>query len=240
LSTGDPRGLTVATGPGAAEARAPTSRARTRAAEPVSRRARKKRATKQAIYEAGVRLFMERGYQETTVDDIADAADISRATFFNYYASKAAILHEIAAEALDYARRTFDREFGRQSVTLRAKIRASLERFAMIVERNPRYYQTVFLDAMRSQAGFVAANREAATNLIDVLTGHMRAAQRAGELNAALDPNQLAEMLTGIYMYAILSYILQGCSGSLVERIGKAAEIFLEGCQACSTQPGDG
>lgn len=215
----------------------PATAQETRAADqaataPTSRRARKKRATKRAIYDAGVRLFMERGYNETTIDDIANAADISRATFFNYYASKAAILHEIAADALEYARHTFDREFGRQGVSLIAKIRASLERFAMIVERNPRYYQTVFLDAMRSQAGFVAANRDAANKLIDVLTGHLRGAQQAGELNPTLDPLQLAEMLTGIYMYAILNYILKGCRGSLVERIGKAAQIFLEGCQA--------
>ncbi len=176
---------------------------------PVSRRARKKRATKQAIYEAAVRLF-------------------------NYYVSKAAVLHEIAGEALAYARRTFDREFGRRDVPVRTKIRASLERFALIVERNPRYYQTVFLDAMRSQAGFVIANRTAAKTLIDVLTGHLRAAQRAGEIDPEPDPHQLAEMLTGIYMYAILSYILQGCRGSLIERIGKAADIFLDGCQARS------
>ena len=218
-------------------ARTPDTQQRTRgtaprAAMPTSRRARKKQATRQAIYDVAIRLFMERGYEQTTIDDIAGTADISRATFFNYYASKPEILHEIAAEALEYARCTFDRNFARQGDSVAEKVRRSLKCFAMIVERDPRYYQTVFLDAMRSQAGFVAANRDAANNLIEVLTGHMRAAQRAGELNPSLDAGQLAEMLTGIYMYAILSYILKGCTGSLVERIDKAAVIFLEGCQA--------
>lgn len=203
-----------------------------RATTPTSRRARKKQATRRAIYDVAIRLFMERGYDATTIDDIAGAADISRATFFNYYASKPEILHEIAAEALEYARATFDRNFSRTSDPVAEKVRKSLRSFAMIVERDPRYYQTVFLDAMRSQAGFVAANRDAANDLINDLTGHMRAAQHAGELNPSLDAGQLAEMLTGIYMYAILSFILQGCTGSLVERIDKAAMIFLEGCQA--------
>lgn len=199
---------------------------------PTSRRDRKKQATKRAIYDVAIRLFMERGYEETTIDDITGTTDISRGTFFNYYASKADILHEIAAEALEFARCTFERNFARPGEPVAEKIRRSLRCFAMIVERDPRYYQTVFLDAMRSQAGFVAANRDVARNLIEALSGHMRAAQRAGELNPSLDPSQLAEMLTGIYMYAILSYILKGCPGSLVERIDKAAEIFLEGCQA--------
>ncbi|MBM5810541.1 MAG: TetR family transcriptional regulator [Gammaproteobacteria bacterium] len=214
------------------DARQPVRVTGPRAVTPTSRRARKKQATRQAIYDVAIRLFMERGYDETTIDDIAGAADVSRATFFNYYASKPEILHEIAAEALEYARCTFDRNFSRAGDSIAEKVRRSLRSFAMIVERDPRYYQTVFLDAMRSQAGFVAANRDAANRLINDLTGHMRAAQRAGELNPSLDAGQLAEMLTGIYMYAILSYILKGCSGSLVERIDKAAMIFLEGCQA--------
>lgn len=198
----------------------------------VSRRARKKRATKQAIYKVAVRLFMKQGYRETTIGDITDAADVSRSTFFNYYASKAEILHEIAAEALDFARCTFDRNFAQPGESIGEKIRGSLRCFAMIVERDTRYYQTVFLDAMRSQAGFIAANQEAASRLINGLTQHLHNAQRAGELNPSLDASQLAEMLTGIYMYAILSYILKGCPGSLVEQIDKAGEIFLQGCQA--------
>jgi AcrR family transcriptional regulator len=199
---------------------------------PVSMRERKKRATKQAIYDAAVRRFMDHGYDATTVDDIARDADVSRATFFNYYPTKEAILHAIAADALEYARKTFDREFENKSASIRDKIKRSLERFASIVERNPKYYQTVFLDALRSQAGMVAVNRDAVNNLMSALTQDFSNAQQRGELDRTLDPAQLAEMLTGIYLHTILNYILGGCVGSVVERIGKAAEIFLDGCKA--------
>lgn len=197
----------------------------------ISRRERKKRATKQAIYDVAVACFIEHGYDETTIDEIAEKVDIARATFFNYYPSKTAILHEIAAEAMDYARKTFDREFKNESASIRDKLRRSAGRFASIVERNPRYYQTVFLDAMSSQTGSVKSNQDTAKVLINGLTQHFQDAQLKGELDRSLDPGQLAEMFTGIYMYAILSYILQGCPGSLVERIKKAADIFLDGCE---------
>lgn len=55
-------------------------------------RERKRRETAKRIKEAGIRLFIEKGYAATTLDDIAAAADISRRTFFYYYKSKDDIL----------------------------------------------------------------------------------------------------------------------------------------------------
>lgn len=55
-------------------------------------RERKRRETAQRIKDAGIRLFIEKGYAATTLDDIAAAADISRRTFFYYYKSKDDIL----------------------------------------------------------------------------------------------------------------------------------------------------
>jgi AcrR family transcriptional regulator len=51
-------------------------------------RERKKRATRAAIHDAGMRLFAEQGFAGTTVDQIADAADVSRATVFHYFPTK--------------------------------------------------------------------------------------------------------------------------------------------------------
>ena len=55
---------------------------------PSGLRERKKQKTKEAIQREAMRLFQERGYDETTIEQIAEAAEISPSTFFNYFPTK--------------------------------------------------------------------------------------------------------------------------------------------------------
>ena len=57
-----------------------------------SLRERKKEQTRLALKEAAVRLFVEKGYTATSIEDIASAADVSRRTFFRYFGSKEGVI----------------------------------------------------------------------------------------------------------------------------------------------------
>jgi len=54
----------------------------------VGLRERKKARTRAALREHGMRLFREQGYAETTIEQIADAAEVSPSTFFRYFPTK--------------------------------------------------------------------------------------------------------------------------------------------------------
>ncbi|MEU5179182.1 TetR family transcriptional regulator [Streptomyces longwoodensis] len=51
-------------------------------------RERKKQRTREALLRAALELFTTRGYERTTVDDVADAVGVSQRTFFRYFAGK--------------------------------------------------------------------------------------------------------------------------------------------------------
>lgn len=62
---------------------------------PLGRRERKKAATRQAIADTALRLFLERGYDQVGVREIADGADVSVSTLFNYFpAGKEALVFD--------------------------------------------------------------------------------------------------------------------------------------------------
>jgi AcrR family transcriptional regulator len=66
-----------------------------------------KAATRQAITDAAMALVRQKGLGNFTVEDIADAAGVSRRTFFNYYASTEAAIGNVTHGFLDVALQQF-------------------------------------------------------------------------------------------------------------------------------------
>ena len=77
------------------------------------RRERHRTETRERLFRAALRLFAERGFLETTVEDITESADVGKGTFFNYFPTKEHILAEFGGQrtaaverALETARST--------------------------------------------------------------------------------------------------------------------------------------
>ena len=160
-------------------------------APPGGRRERKKLQTRAALEAAALRLFEERGYERTTVEDIADAADVAVRTFFRYFSSKRHILfgdvgHDIA---------------GRLRATLAARpageapvdaIRNAMDALDLDGER---YEQVVArMRLVRRQPELLPAYELVLRELHDVLATFV--AERTGESPSALYPQLLAGAAT--------------------------------------------
>jgi AcrR family transcriptional regulator len=82
-------------------------------------RERKKRETRTAIHEAAMKLFATQGFGGTTIDEIAEAANVSRATVFTYFPTKEEIVHGEGSAAIeDFAARLRDRPDGVSTIDM--------------------------------------------------------------------------------------------------------------------------
>jgi len=79
-------------------------------------RQRKKESSRRAIEDAAWELFAEKGYEETSVNDIAEHADVAPRTFFRYFPTKEAVLYPQFDELLQSVRDEFHRRPADESV----------------------------------------------------------------------------------------------------------------------------
>ena len=73
------------------------------------RRERRRAETRERLYQAALHLFAQRGYLETTVEDITEAADVGKGTFFNYFPTKEHVLASFGDERLAAIERAVER-----------------------------------------------------------------------------------------------------------------------------------
>ncbi|MEU9116307.1 TetR family transcriptional regulator [Streptomyces sp. NPDC048483] len=106
---------------------------------PTGRRERKKARTRQALADAALRLFLEHGYDQVSVKDVAEAADVSVTTLFKHFSGKEALVFDQdteRGEVLVAAVR--DREPGR---TVLEGLHAHLRDLVGTVHEEPEFHR---------------------------------------------------------------------------------------------------
>ena len=84
----------------------------------LGRRARRKEQTRQQIFQAAMKLFEQKGIFSTTVEEITDAADVGKGTFFNYFPSKETILTAMAERQLSVIERAVEKAKAKDALSV--------------------------------------------------------------------------------------------------------------------------
>ena len=117
--------------------------------KPSGRREARKTALREKIYETARELFSTHGFEATTVVQIAEAADIAPATFFNHFTNKSAVLHEMTGEVAEHIQTLVDRQLERP-VPAQERIRGFAEATAKDIAAAEGLARDVLLELMRS------------------------------------------------------------------------------------------
>lgn len=139
--------------------------------EPSGRRARKKAATRLALSEAAMRLFVARGFDDVTVREIADAADVSTTTLMKHFPTKEALVFDrdeeieraLIAAVVERPAKTSALDALHTFLRARADLAvpARLSAFTKLVRATPAlsdYWHRMWLRHAQALAGALAAD----------------------------------------------------------------------------------
>ena len=132
---------------------------------PGSRMQRRVARTKAAIEEAVVELVLERGYDQVTVEDITDRADLARATFYTHYPNKEAVLFSVFNRLIEDLMQRIAYQGGPWNEVRRDAIQAAYKHAAEM----PDLYRACLSDARTRQAYLSTLSRYAEQNYSDRL-----------------------------------------------------------------------
>lgn len=173
----------------------------------MGRRERRAAETRLKLFRCALQLFAEHGFQNVTVEDITESADVGKGTFFNYFKSKDHVLSVIAEIQLGKVREAME-----AAESSKRPIRSVLhDLFAKISEepgRSPelaRALLTAFLSS--TIRDLLAQNMSEGRRMLGRI---VELGQEHGEIDRKLKPGQMALQLQQSFMGTMLLWSLQG------------------------------
>jgi TetR/AcrR family transcriptional regulator, cholesterol catabolism regulator len=197
-------------------ARDPGTEPRELQGRPLGRRERKKLETRRRIFRAAFELFARRGFDGTTVEEIAERADVAKGTVFNYFPQKRAFL--LAAHQEWMTQLTEDLGPPESwTGTARNQLMIVLDYLADLSIQHKDLSRMVIFESMRET--FVRMGRDSepdsrdgATLLEGLVATVMRGGRERGEIRDGVDGALAANLVATTTFGTLVRWLVKGGS----------------------------
>lgn len=195
------------------------------------RRQREKELRYQTILDAAARLFAENGYHQTSVEQIADEAEVSTGAVYFYFKNKADVLIRLIEDIGLYLRKRVGEEFIKHGSTIEGFKEAGLVYFREFSIKHPEKVALIFRESA-GQGPEVEAVRK---KIFDKLTADIKGAlvriteKKGLVLKDDTSIEVIAVSIIGIYERVVYHYQLSQNPPEDIMTIGEDAVSFLIG-----------
>lgn len=172
------------------------------------------------------RLFTAKGYEDTTMEDIAEAAEVSKATLYNYFSSKEGLLIGIADAALEEVRHLIEVDLAGEPDSL-LKLRRVLEMLALDSVRYISLTRRIlYLNA--SPESELYSTRQDIQKILERL---IIEAREQGTLRGDIPVEEVVDMFMGMYLMTQFAWcdISDYSDARCVEKVNRAVDHLLKG-----------
>jgi transcriptional regulator, TetR family len=181
----------------------------------LSLRERKKIETRDRIYSSAIYLFQKQGYEETSIEQITQKANVGKGTFYNYYISKEAVVMEFSTKGFKTLL-TSIREM--PYLGIRERLNTFLQDWAAFMVNNHEI------------AWVTVRNRDAADYDLGLHYGIqaiLNLGQQNHEISRSFDSAFLAESLEGMMLQHFISWYVSR-EGDLFKEMKMLLAVFFD------------
>jgi AcrR family transcriptional regulator len=193
---------------------------------PPNRRERQSFERRERLFRAAMELFARKGFAETTVEDITNAADLGKGTFFNYFPSKEHILLAFGEMQLAKLKVAFE-EMRNANVPVPVFMRSLGPRMTQEPMRNPAIIR-ILLQAFLTDSSVREPMINLQNRVIAIHTEMIRIGQSRGEIRNDLPPEVIAHVFRQTIFGTLLIWTLHADS-TLLERMEHSFEVLWSG-----------
>ncbi len=193
--------------------------------ESLSRRERKKMETRSALMEAALPLFREKGYDQTTVEEITEQADVAKATFFNYFPSKQALVSELWAWRMEQLHETLQVEQDATGSPM-SQFKELLQRFHGEILKDWPLLQQVWAAQLGQPRSPFKHNRRRLTGKLPDL---IRSAQACGEVRTDVEPEWVSHLILMAYLSRFGASLHDQGAAPPADDSERIVDLFMDG-----------
>lgn len=191
------------------------------------RRERKKIETRQRILAGAVALFAARGYDATTIEDIAESADVSRATVFNFFPRKSdLVLAWFVDRRTELASHLAERDDGTRTSS---QLVRAFGLIARMFEHDPRTGRGMVRAWLQAGGPLLSPSSETSSMFAEAV----RAGQQRGDVDPGVDADRAGLVLFDAYLGSLYRWALNEEVGTGFESdLVATLDVILRGIAA--------
>ena len=180
----------------------------------------------QAIIDAALKVFGEKGYYDATISDVARRAKVSEATIYEYFGSKEdllfAIPREITQTSVNFLHAVLPFISGSKN-----KIRAILYGYYNLYKENPEYSALVLLNLKHNRKFMETEGYAVVRQAGGVLLGAIDEGIRNGEFRSGIDPRLVRSILLGTLEHIFFRWHLLERKEELPDFVDQMMDILM-------------
>ncbi|MEE4239847.1 MAG: TetR/AcrR family transcriptional regulator [Desulfopila sp.] len=168
-------------------------------------REEKKRKTKRAIIKAAIHLFAEKGFDKTSIEELARAAGIGKGTIYTYFQNKAEIFYAFCEDQLEFVRNELAEKTDPGASVIDQSMTVFMGDFIHVTRNSEfgRFFmQQVLFPEERDKNNFAEVDNK----WLELLLSIYQRAQERNELRKDIDPLYLAGHFYALYILVVSSW----------------------------------